>query len=211
MITCGSAASSIASSSRRLSPCASEPARVQRAALEADARRAPSARLLHRGAHARRATPEPQRPAERGLRGEPHVLEHGQQREDARHLERPPQARARAPERRLPGDVAPAQLDRPGGRPVQPREQVEERRLARAVRADDAEQLALGNLERDIGDDLCAADVEPEVARGENRRVRHAVRVSGNGWTGGWTLPGRDRLEPLRLVLAVLLLDELDR
>ena len=32
-------------------------------------------------------------------------------------------------------------------------------------------ELALTHLERDIGDDACAADVEPEVVRGEDRRV----------------------------------------
>ena len=163
----------------------------------------------------RGATPQPKRPAERRLGGEPCVLEHGEQREDARHLERPPEPLARAQERRLLRDVAPAQLDAPGRRPVEPREQVEERRLPRPVRADDAEQLALGNLERDIGDDLRAADVEPEVASDENRRVRHASFSSGRWSLGEWMdgrldVARRHRLDPLRLPVAVVLLEERD-
>jgi len=66
-------------------------------------------------------------------------------------------------------------MDRAGRRPVQAGEEVEERRLPGPVGADDPEQLALGNLEADIDDDFRAADVEPEVARGEHRRV-HCTR-----------------------------------
>src|SRR5205823_11482845 len=115
--------------------------------------------------------PEPERAAERRLRGETDVLERRQEREDARDLERPAEALTGAPERRLVRDVDAVERDRARRRPVDPGEEVEERRLAGAVRADDPEELSLGNLEADIDDDLRAADVEPEVARGENRRV----------------------------------------
>jgi hypothetical protein len=71
-------------------------------------------------------------------------------------------------------DVPPVEVDRAGSGPVDPGEEVEQRGLAGPVRADDPEELALGNLEADIGDDGGAADVEPEVARGEDRRSQAA-------------------------------------
>ncbi len=92
------------------------------------------------------------------------------QREDVRDLERPPEA----PRVRRNGGCRvmsrAGELDR--ARTVgrqRPGEEVEERRLAGAVRADDPEQLALGNLEPDTGDDGRPSDVEPEVPRREDR------------------------------------------
>jgi ABC-type branched-subunit amino acid transport system ATPase component len=70
---------------------------------------------------------------------------------------------------RVGRDVAARQLDAAHRRSREPREQIEERRLAGSVRADDPDELARADLERDIGDDLGAADVEPEVARCEDR------------------------------------------
>src|SRR4029077_1734015 len=70
---------------------------------------------------------------------------------------------------RIGGDVTSAQLHRACCRAHEPGEQVEERRLPRSVRADDADELAIRDLERDIGDDVSAADVEPEVTGGEDR------------------------------------------
>src|SRR5205085_3218202 len=121
------------------------------------------------------------------------VLERRQEREDARDLERAADALARAEERRLVRDLDAVEHDRARRRPVDAGEEVEQRRLAGAVRADDPEKLAFGNLEADIDDDVRAADVEPEVACGENRRVHASEAGRGsylNGATGGWTLPG---------------------
>ena len=101
---------------------------------------------------------------------------------------------------RLLRDVTPAEVDRAGRRAIEPRQEIEERRLAGAVRPDDPEQLALGNLEADIGDDFRAADVEPEVARGEDRRVHASafcVRSYLNGVIAGWTLPAETVLRTL--------------
>ena len=73
------------------------------------------------------------------------------------------------------------QLDGAGGGSKEPGEQVEERRLAGAVGPDESDQLARADIERDIGDDSGAADVEPEAPRGEDRRFdSHDPRGSGN-------------------------------
>ncbi len=122
--------------------------------------------------------PDPHRPADASLGSEPRVLERGQPREDARDLERPADARLRAPVWRRAGDVTAVELDRAARRPVQTGQQVEQRRLPGAVRPDDSQELALGHLERDIGDDCGAADVEPEIPGREDWRGRaHLVVV----------------------------------
>ena len=147
-----------------------------------------SASLGPLGPDPARPPPDPHRPAELGVGRQPHVLP---RRSGAERRSRPgtsARARARAPERRRAGDVVPVQLDRPRRRPEEAREQVEERRLAGAVRADDADELARADLERDIGDDSGAADVEPEVPV-----ARIGAEVA--------TIPeasGRCRLAPLR-------------
>ena len=120
------------------------------------------------GADRGRPPPDLHRAAELGVRGEADVLEHAQQREDARDLERAPEPGAGAPEGRLAGDVTTLQLDRAGRRPRQPGEQVEERRLAGAVRPDDPDELARADLERDIGDDV----------------ARRRCRARGSAWRG---------------------------
>ncbi len=108
-------------------------------------------------------SPDPHRPAERRLRREAHVLERRQEGEHVRDLERPPDPRPRPPERRLTRDVLAVELDPPGRRAEQARDEVEECRLSRPVRPDHRQQLAVLHLEADIGDDRCAADVEPEA------------------------------------------------
>ncbi len=128
----------------------------------------------------RGAAPDPQRAAAARLHREPDVLEHGQQREDAGDLEGPPESRLRAPVHGLVCHVPAGELDPPRGRPHQPREQVEERRLAGPVRPDDPEELTGRHLEPDTGDDGCAADVEPEVSSPQDRGVRQ--RPTGTAW-----------------------------
>ena len=83
----------------------------------------------------------------------------------------------------------------------EPREQVEERRLAGPVRADDPEELARGHLEPDIGDDGCAADVEPEVAGPEDRRVT-PTDLRGTAWPAA-QVARRERLHGHCAPLAV--------
>ena len=172
-ITRGSPASSIASSSLRLSPCESAPAGQRDALRQPDPRRAPTARSsagVTRGG----APPEPERPAERRLGGEPDVLPHGQQREDARDLERaaePGAACAGTAARRVTSCAV--ELDRARRRPDDAREQVEERRLPGPVRADDPDELALARPR----------------ARHRRRSWRRRCRARGRGWRGSESRP----------------------
>ena len=71
-----------------------------------------------------------------------HVLEHRQLRKDVGALERASHAHRAQAMRRQPGDVAPVQTHPSGVGPQMPGDQVEEGRLARAVRADDGDDLA---------------------------------------------------------------------
>ena len=188
----GRPASSIASSSLRLSPCESEPGRRPPRAREPDPLERPS-RPLERLADARGAAPDPQRAAERGLGGQPR---RSRARSAAGRRSRPGRSgRGRAasggtaassvmswpssstepavgrisPESRLKSDVLPA----PFG-PMMPR------------------NSPSGNLERDIGDDGGAADVEPEVRawRGSERARSSSRSLARNGVIGGAVLYG---------------------
>src|SRR5215210_707218 len=77
-----------------------------------------------------------------------HILEHRHLREQPRDLERPPQAQVRAPPRRLPVDPLPVEPDLAGLRGHRAADQVEHRRLPRAVRADQRRDRALRDGER---------------------------------------------------------------
>ena len=57
------------------------------------------------------------------------------------------------------GDVIAAQPDRPGRRAEHSAEDVDQRRLARPVGADDAEQLTGPDVEGDVIEDLGATDL----------------------------------------------------
>ena len=169
--------SSSMTAARRRAPwraraCACRRARASRPARTARRRgrrgRAPSAPgrapRVRATAAARSASTRRGAPRRRGARSRAR-----EQREDVRDLERPAEA---GRVRRYGGGAVtslPSSSTVPAVGRQQARQQVEERRLAGAVRADHAEQLALADLERDIGDDGCAADVEPEVPRGEDR------------------------------------------
>ena len=168
-----SAARSIASSSLRLSPCDSIPAGHALTVGETDPPDRPG-RTLDRVPDPGRPPPDPHRPAHRSLRRQSHVLVHRQQRKDVRDLERAADARLRAAIGRLIGDVDAVELDAAARRRAQAGDEVEERRLPGPVRADHGEQLTVEDLEPDIGDDRCAADVEPEVPRREDRGCAHA-------------------------------------
>ena len=152
-ITRDSPARTIASSSLRLSPWASAPParthgpRARRVPEPSPPARVPAETALRDArVEAFRPAPPPRRVA-RSRAAE-------QERKHARDLERPPEPGARSRERGLT-------RSRPGRRSrrvpvvgcISAREQIEERRLPRAVRADDADELALPDLERDIGDD----------------------------------------------------------
>ena len=94
-----------------------------------------------------------------------------------RDLERAADARRCSPIGRLLRNVDAVELDGTARRPAQAGDEVEECRLPRPVRADHGKQLALEDLELDIGDDRGAADVESEHPRGEDWRCGHASKL----------------------------------
>jgi hypothetical protein len=75
----------------------------------------------------------------------------------------------------LPGDIGPVEADRaPIGSEVA-RDEVQERCLARAVRPHDAEGLTLGNVEREVLDDVDASEPlgdADDFEQGRHRKVR---------------------------------------
>jgi hypothetical protein len=66
------------------------------------------------------------------------VVDHGKVAEQPDVLERAGDPEPGDPVRRRPGDVATVEPDRAGRRPEEPGQDMEQRRLARAVRSDDA-------------------------------------------------------------------------
>ena len=101
------------------------------------------------------------------------VLEHGQRREEREVLERPPDAERRDAMGRQPEDRAAVEADVASVGRVEAAQAVEERRLAGAVRADEA-------------DDGAALDVEAEPVEGDdaaevNREIAHAQQGSLQG------------------------------
>ena len=110
-----------------------------------------------------------------------HVLEHGEPREDVGALERAADAEPADVVRRQAGDVAPVQDDGAGVGAQVAGDQVEERRLARAVGADDRRDLAAGHAERDAGHGLKAVEGLPHTAHLKHggpagARARHRAR-----------------------------------
>src|SRR4029077_5793419 len=92
------------------------------------------------------------------LRSEATVLEGGEIREDVAALERASDAEMRQSMRRLAGHGNAGEGDRPGGRCELAGEQVDQRRLARAVGSDDGVNLPSQELERNVVDRHDAAE-----------------------------------------------------
>ncbi len=67
------------------------------------------------------------------------------------------------------GHVLPRHLDRPGGRREVARDEVEERRLAGAVRAEDGTALAVRDVEIDVAHGLNAAEAPADPPQAEDR------------------------------------------
>ena len=86
------------------------------------------------------------------------VLAHRQRAERVAVLERAREPVPAAAVRRPARDVAALELDRAARRPVEAAEHVDERRLAGAVRADQADDLAAPQLERDAAERLHALE-----------------------------------------------------
>ena len=108
-------------------------------------------------------------------RPDEHVLEHREPLERPRDLRGAPDPATTPGMGGLPGDVGAVEADRaPVGSQVAG-DEVEQRRLARAVRPDDAEGLTLGNVEREVLDDADAAEAlgdADDFEQGRHRRVR---------------------------------------
>jgi len=85
-------------------------------------------------------------------RGQPKRLAHGEERVEDQllrhHAERAPRGTV------VGDDVVAHHPDRTGARPVQPGDDRDQRGLAGAVRAEQPEELALGDLERDAAQGL---------------------------------------------------------
>ena len=150
---------------RRCAP--RRPARPTRAS----ARRAPS-----RSGPARAAAPRSRLPAPAAhrLRGEAHVLEHGQRRRRCWCAGTSGRCRARVMRQAgSPATSRPSSSMRPARRPDLAGEQVDERGLAGAVRADHGMQLAAG----------AARSRRRARRRGRRRlRVRPCVASTGGRW-----------------------------
>ena len=143
----GSVASARATPSRRSSPCASEPAGASRVAPQAE-------QVEQLGG----ACGRPARPDADAERRDLDVLAHRERRERVRVLERPRETGAAAAVRGPAGDVSALELDPALRRPVEAAQDVHERRLAGAVRADQADDLAPPQLERDLAQRLHALE-----------------------------------------------------
>ena len=78
--------------------------------------------------------------------------------------------------RRDARDVLALEDDRAARRVVDPADQVEHRRLARAVGPDDREDLALADVEADIVDGADAAEADREVGHLEQGFAAHRMR-----------------------------------
>ena len=103
------------------------------------------------------------------------VLAHGHAREQLDALEGAPDAEARPPVRRQAADRHAAEPHRARVRPQRPAQAVEQRRLARAVRPDQADELALAHRQAHVGERGDAGELHRDVLGDEERIAgRHA-------------------------------------
>ncbi len=108
--------------------------------------------------------------AEQGTGG--NVLHHRHLRERLHDLERAGEPAPRRLERVLARHVLAGEADRAGGGLVDAGDEVDERRLPRPVRADEADDLALLQRERDVVGRLDAAERLGDVVEGEDAHAR---------------------------------------
>ena len=104
------------------------------------------------------------------------VLAHGQLRKDLQQLEGAAHAEPVEIARPHAGDRAAVEMHVAGARPQLPEDAVEQGRLAAAVGADDAENLALVDLERHAVDGDDAAEALSEIVHGEDGAHRAPSR-----------------------------------
>ena len=167
-------------------------------------------RLTSRGsASARSARPTTSRYSSRRARGpsarlcadaaeharDRDVVAHGHRLERLRDLVRARDPEVRADVRREPVD-APARRARTaaGGRRVHAREDADQRRLAGAVRADEPDDVAALDVERDACERAHAAEALLDVDALEQRpRSAHRARSPRRGVAGARSRPARPR------------------
>ena len=118
------------------------------------------------------------RRAEPGLGGLADVLQGGESREDAGGLEGATEADPRTPVDGHPRDVLPCEQHAAARRGVDARDDVEQRRLAGPVGADDAEHLVLCDGEAHIPEDGRATDLQADALQGERGSVGHVCSPS---------------------------------
>jgi len=107
-----------------------------------------------------------------------HIVQHAEIGEDAAVLEGARQAERGQPFGGQAGDVAATQPRRAGVGLVEPGHEVEQRRLAGTVGADDADELALRDVEIDIVDGRQTAEPAREAANLEQwHGCRHIVPI----------------------------------
>ena len=112
------------------------------------------------------------------MRADQDVLHHAEIAEDTAKLERARDATGRQFLRRKTGDDLPIETDLAGIGPVEPGHEIEQRGLAGAVRADDADQIALGEVEIDAVDGGQSAEAPRQSAQRKQRRfalLRHQI------------------------------------
>ena len=117
------------------------------------------------------------------------VLEHGRVLEQLDVLERAGDAEAGDLVRRAPAEVDAVELDRSRRRRVEPADEVEDRRLAGAVRADQREHLAARDVEGHAVDGADAAEADAEVLDREQRG--HFSRSDLRKLFWRWNMPRR--------------------
>src|SRR5918998_6686362 len=107
------------------------------------------------------------------------VLEHRQPAHETDVLERATDTTGDSPVRRKKGDVLASVRDRAGVRLIEPGDAVEQRGLARAVRADEADDLPFGHVDVDVVERDEPPEADAHVLYFENRAHLFAFRRGG--------------------------------
>ena len=107
------------------------------------------------------------------MRADEQVLEHGHVLEEHDVLEGARDSESHDPVRRRSSQVLAVEEDAAAVRAIEPRDQIEERRLSGAVRPDQPDDLSLLQRKRDVGEGDDAAEPPRDVL---DRKKRHRRR-----------------------------------
>ena len=130
-----------------------------------------------------RGTPEPERAAENPrlqmrVHSDKEIVDDRAVTKQRQVLERAPDAETRKMVRPVSQQVVAVEADVAGGRIIDPADHVEDRRLAGAVGADEADDLVLPDVDRHSGESLDAAKTLRDVAQRQQGRGRfHASHL----------------------------------